>query len=150
MDKDIVRMKSLYMREHPFRSQDEVDEIFKPRVFAASHPQLVDITALNKAADVLSPVDQQKGLRRNDIDVFTDPNSVPAVKQAIRENLDSLRLTPEEMNDLSDEEIEKLIPTRYANGYTFTDMYRDYARGVVDEFVKSQEKLEADENADNS
>ena len=97
-------------------------------------------TEINKLADVLFPVDPVTGNPDNMVDKLLSPTVTPMEKERILSFMQ--KLPASKRNNLSDDELMNMLPSRYNTTLTDIDKVRDFFESEIYSKVDDESKEE--------
>lgn len=104
----------------------------------ANNPSLCD--DINKLADVLFPVDPVTGNPDNMVDKLISPNVNPMEKERILSFMQ--KMPASKRNNLSDNELMEMLPSRYNTTLTDIDKVRDFFENEIYTSLEDESKQE--------
>lgn len=102
-------------------------------------------TEINKLADVLFPVDPVTGNPDNMVDKLLSPTVTPMEKERILSFMQML--PPSKRNNLSDDDLMNMLPSRYNTTLTDIDKVRDYFENEIYTNLDDESKQEHEDSA---
>lgn len=133
----------------PHLNDDELELMSKEAPYVSSGPPYLNDNA-NEECDVLCPYDDVEKRRPNVLTKVMDPNINPLERERLMSSLQ--RLPASKRNNLSDDELVMMTPSRYNQTLTDDALYAEHLSNVVDEYSDEDNNSSSDKSVkvDNS
>lgn len=131
---------------HPFLSDDDIKVIEQ---VIKRDKNVVNLCLMpTQECDVICPVDEVTGNRTNRLTKLNDPTLSPLERDRIMSTLQQMPTA--KRNNLSDDELISMLPSRYNSTLVDNAKYAAYLRDEIDNMSSSDNSSQSVENTDDT